>query len=336
MRSLNAMLKELDDTLLELTSNAVFAGDAPADFVHGLSDPDPVSSDPADYHLGTFTHTDGSRYLMVVNRRCRSSDSRTVTVTLDARQLSGTDYVYRMTDVYNNESVTASLGTNGWDHSFSVSLDPGAGKLYRIEPMQLPSAPQNLTVAEVGDGTVTLRWDNPDNATIDDWQYRQNDGGWEGMSDDANTYVYDDPTNTYIYTVMDLTNGTTYTFEVQAHNAAGWGPASASVTATPAGMPDAPVVSAEARDGEVALNIRLTEENGAAITRIEWQISHINGVEDPQPWRSHTIDPSSGYYPLLFTSGYTTTWKELTNGTRYTFEARAVNAAGEGRPRRLR
>ena len=236
VKSLNAMLKKLDDTLLALTSDAVFAGDALADFVHSLSNPDPESSDTADYHLGTFTHTeDDSRYLMIVNRRCRSTDDRTVTVTLDARQLSGTDYtdyVYRMTDVYSNERVTTSPGTEGWDHSFSVSLDPGAGKLYRIDPIQRPSAPENLTVVKAGDGTVTLRWDIPDNATIDNWQYRQNGGDWQGMSG-ANAYVYDHLTNTYEYTVMGLTNGTTYTFEVRAHNAAGWGLASASVMATP-------------------------------------------------------------------------------------------------------
>ena len=81
----------------------------------------------------------------------------------------------------------------------------------------LPSAPTNL-VAEPGDGVVTLRWDNPHNATVDAWQYRQNAGDWQDMPhDDADRNEY---------TVMDLTNGTTYSFEVRAHNAAGWGPAS--------------------------------------------------------------------------------------------------------------
>ena len=38
VQSLNRMLQDLDDTLLRLTSDAVFAGDAPASFVQRLSD----------------------------------------------------------------------------------------------------------------------------------------------------------------------------------------------------------------------------------------------------------------------------------------------------------
>ena len=314
VKSLNAMLEELDDTLLALTSNAVFAGNAPADFVHRLSD-------TADYHLGIFTHTDGSRYLMVVNRRCRTTDNRTVTVTLDARQLSGTDYtdyVYRMTDVYSNERVTTSPGTNGWDHSFSVSLDPGAGKLYRIEPIQRPSAPENLTVVKVGDGTVTLRWDNPDNATIDNWQYRQNgEDNWQGMSG-ANAYVYDHLTNTYEYTVRGLTNGTTYTFEVQAHNAAGWGPASESVTATPRLF----TLTATARNKSVLLNWTPAPARGASIDRYAYRYSSNGGdtwTDTSSAWVRdlHADDPLS--YTVM----------KLTNDELYTFEMYAYDSAGE-------
>ena len=61
--ALNAMLDALDDTFLELTSDAVFWGDRPAEFVEALSSND-------DYFLGAFTHTDDTRYLMVVNTQC--------------------------------------------------------------------------------------------------------------------------------------------------------------------------------------------------------------------------------------------------------------------------
>ena len=76
--------------------------------------------------------------------------------------------------------------------------------------------PTNL-VAEPGDGAATLRWDHPGDATITNWQYRQNAGEWQDMPNDADTNEY---------MVMGLTKGTTYTFEVRAHNAAGWGLAS--------------------------------------------------------------------------------------------------------------
>ncbi len=125
VQSLNAMLQELDDTLLRLTSDAVFPGDAPSAFVQGLSD-------PADFHLGAFTHDDSSRYLMVVNRRCRPSDPpRWVDITLKPSQLNGPDYSYLVEDIRSGEMVATS---NGLSASFSAYLDPGEGRLYRLEP----------------------------------------------------------------------------------------------------------------------------------------------------------------------------------------------------------
>lgn len=82
----------------------------------------------------------------------------------------------------------------------------------------LPLAPTNL-VAEPGDGAAMLRWDYPHHAS-DDWQYRQNAGDWQDMPDADE------------YRVTGLTNGATYTFEVRAHNASGWGPASNTATVT--------------------------------------------------------------------------------------------------------
>ena len=94
-----------------------------------------------------------------------------------------------------------------------------------------PLAPTNL-VAEPGDGAALLRWDNPHNATITEWQYRQNAGDWQDIPNgDAATDEY---------RVMGLTNGTAYAFEVRAHNAAGWGPASNMAAVT---LNAAPVIT---------------------------------------------------------------------------------------------
>ena len=126
-QALNKMLQELDDTLLLLTSDAVFPGTAPASIVRRLSD-------PADCHLGTFTHADGTRYLMVVNRRCERSHlprPRTLTVTLNPVRLNGRTYSYLVGNLHTREMVATS---NGPSPSFSLSLRPGEGKLFRIEP----------------------------------------------------------------------------------------------------------------------------------------------------------------------------------------------------------
>ena len=125
VQSLNGMLQDLDDILLRLTSDAVFAGDAPESFVQGLSD-------PADFHLGAFTHEDSSRYLMVVNRRCRPSDPpRWVTIMLNPVRLHGPQFSYLIEDVQSGELVVTN---RGFSVSFSVYLAPGEGRLYRLVP----------------------------------------------------------------------------------------------------------------------------------------------------------------------------------------------------------
>ncbi len=139
VQALNKMLQELDDTLLQLTSDAVFRGDAPESPVQRLSD-------PADYHLGAFTHADGRRYLMVVNRRCQPYPRRPrmVTIQLDASELDGPTYSYLVRDIHTKEMVATS---NGVSPSFSLSLGPGEGKLFRLEPW-------DDQVALTGDVTV--------------------------------------------------------------------------------------------------------------------------------------------------------------------------------------
>ena len=84
--ALNAKLQALAPTYLALRSKEVFPGGSPDDFVQSLSD-------GADFFLGTFTHTDGPRYLMVVNRLCQPTETpRTTAVTLDASGLNGSTH----------------------------------------------------------------------------------------------------------------------------------------------------------------------------------------------------------------------------------------------------
>ncbi len=162
--ALNDMLQEVDDTLLQLTSNAVFSGDSPAEFVHAVS----VSAnyDPSDIHLGVFTHTDGSRYLMVVNKRCETADTFATTVTLDAAELNSSTPPYLVQDVYSKEIVVTNGGASP---SFSVELAPGAGKLFRIEPWEDPvtltgnvTIPAGVTLTLAQGATVMF---DPDDET---------------------------------------------------------------------------------------------------------------------------------------------------------------------------
>ena len=179
VEDLNAMLNALDDTYLALTSDAVFSGDDPDDFVQGLSDE--RDSDPDDFFLGTFTHTDDARYLMVVNQQCAPGDTLAVTVTLDVDEVdedldaaAARALVYEMLDVYG-ETRTAAAAVTGHDDrvSFPVTLEPGGGRLYRIESMR-PDDPGEVALSWEG-GKVTATLDDEDEPK----QKRNRDRQWQ-------------------------------------------------------------------------------------------------------------------------------------------------------------
>ena len=75
-----------------------------------------------------------------------------------------------------------------------------------------PGAVTGLTAAS-GDGSVTLTWDDPDNSAIDGYQIRQmvTTGDWLVVAD-----VWLLPDNQPHG--EDLTNGTSYTFQIRAVN----------------------------------------------------------------------------------------------------------------------
>ncbi len=151
VQALNRMLQEHDDTLLRLASEAVFAGDAPTSFVQGLSD-------PSDYHLGTFTHADGTRYLMVVNRRCQPSRNlRTVTIDLDPSRLNGPGRPYLVRELYEKDAVV----TNGAFPSVTASFAPGEGKLFRVEPW-----PEHVTHTPDVTNTAGVQHTHPHGGTV--------------------------------------------------------------------------------------------------------------------------------------------------------------------------
>lgn len=90
----------------------------------------------------------------------------------------------------------------------------------------IPSAPQNISVV-AGDASVQVSWQPPaDNggAEIDGYVVTATPGGATCTTSGALSC-----------TVTGLTNGTSYTFAVAAHNPAGYGPTHTSSAATPQG-----------------------------------------------------------------------------------------------------
>ena len=265
----------------------------------------------------------------------------TVTLTLDAAQPAGSSVTVaytqpvadRLRDKAQNE--VADFTETVTRPSQSVTSRP-------------PGAPQNLAAATAAtaDGQVTLSWEAPardGGSPITGWEYRYAEGA-SVPEDTAWIPVGEDlivtPTSTgasntrgsalipvgetLMVTVMELTNGTEYTFELRAvSNQGGGTPASVSatpgtgaegmpVTGPPAAIPAAPErLTAAPDDKRVTLTWRApASDGGAAITRYEYRI-------DGGAW-------------LNTGTAVTATVTDLINGRSYAFEVRAVNAAGPG------
>ena len=124
-------------------------------------------------------------------------------------------------------------------------------------------------------------------------------------------------------TVMGLTNGKTYQFQVQAIDSEGTSVSvSAIVSATPAGLPAAPPhFMPFPGDRQVLLEWEAAANNGSRITRYEIQWRPVsNPAQDWSSW----AEVSGGR------SARDTTVTGLTNGQLYEFAVRAVNGVGDG------
>ncbi|MGA2304552.1 MAG: fibronectin type III domain-containing protein [Acidimicrobiales bacterium] len=112
-----------------------------------------------------------------------------------------------------------------------------------------------------------------------------------------------------------LDNGTTYSVELRAVNAAGNGPGSAVATGIPVNAPDAPVITAVTpEDGALGVAFTPGSNGGAAITSYQYSL------DGGGTWTTTgSLSPS-------FTIG------GLTNGTSYPVTVEAVNGAGTSAP----
>ena len=147
-------------------------------------------------------------------------------------------------------------------------------------PVAAPAAPANFAAA-AGDSEVTLtwddpNWDDPNNAIITKWQYRQKAG--------AGSYGAWTDIRFSAHTVTGLANGTRYTFKLRAVNLSGPGAESDEASATPVAIPAAPAnFAAAAGSGEVTLT--WDNPNNPTITR--WQYQQKEGSGNYGDWTAH-------------------------------------------------
>ena len=207
-------------------------------------------------------------------------------------------------------TVTGLL--DGEEYSFqvrAVGTDKGGTESFPAVATTL-AKPARLTVtARRGDGEVELSWPVPA-VPVTRYQYRQssdggtNWGGWTNTSDTAARH-----------TVTGLTNGTEYSFQVQAENAAGQSPVSATVTATPSSTLLEPR-ELEAVPGDRQVTLLWTAPFGSP-TKYQYRQSLDGGTS----WTGWT--DASGTDTRHVVTG-------LTADTEYSFQVRAVGISGPG------
>ena len=174
----------------------------------------------------------------------------------------------------------------------------------------LPQMPQGI-VANWSNGTLSLSWLPPadaDDSVIMSYEYRAAPRGqsfgddWTGVGDQLGVDL------------PGVADGSATDYEVRARNAAGAG---STASFSPPQPPDAPqLLFVEPGDAVLNLIWAAPERNGgASVSGYEYRIGAVG--EPPGSWTS------AG-------SGLSTTIADLSNGTTYVVELRAVNSGGGG------
>ncbi|MDE0526078.1 MAG: fibronectin type III domain-containing protein, partial [Thaumarchaeota archaeon] len=214
-------------------------------------------------------------------------------------------------------SVTVTGLTNGQQYEFRVSATNAAGTgpasgTESATPRGPPAAPAGLT-ATPGDAQVVLSWTEPDDggSPVTGYTVEQRSGSAAWAPSAVS------PVTVTNATVTGLTNGQQYEFRVNATNAAGTGPASDAVPATPRTVPAAPAgLAASPGDAQVVLSWTEPDDGGSPVT----------GYTVEQRSGSAAWAPSA-VSPVTVTNATVT---GLTNGQQYEFRVNATNAAGTG------
>ena len=238
---------------------------------------------------------------------------------------SGPDTTQHVIAPANPADATAAP-VNGTAYTYLVRAfnDIGGGAAAQANsatPGLAPLAPARVLV-DPFDGQVRITVDRPptnpqDTAgLVTGYQVRKRQGegpydAWETLGTSLPQALTAETTGAV---VSGLINGVSYTFEVRAVNAHGYGGATESNTVTPTGAPTANELAASAGDGQVALSWNPLSSGGSTIVKWQYRQSESGG--------------GYGAWTDIAGSGPATTSHVVTglsNGISYAFEVRGVN-----------
>lgn len=215
-------------------------------------------------------------------------------------------------------SYSATGLSNGTTYYFRIVAHNSAGwsaasTVVSAKPKTVPGAALSPAVTP-GNGSAALTWKAPSTnggATIDTYAVQRStspNGPWTNVAFPK----------TLSYTAAGLTNGTTYYFRIRAHNAAGWGPASLVVSATPRTVPNAPLAPTATASSQAVKLAWVTPYNGGLPI---YQYSIQRAPSAAGPWTHRGTATTSLYNDA-----------PVANGQTYYYRIVALNAFGASAP----
>ncbi len=232
---------------------------------------------------------------------------------------SWTDSTVKTISGITSTSYVITPLTNGTEYAVQVYAVNAQGEGNPSEPAvaipaTVPAAPAIPTLT-VGNSRLIAAWTAPTNnggSTVTGYelQYRRGSGAWTQITTGISGTSHP---------ITGLDNGDSYSVQVRAQNAQGWGAWSGSATATPAAVPEAPDAPTITQ-GNTQLTVSWSapsDTGGSAV--VEYHLRHRES--GGSNWT--VIDSGIG----LSTSHII---RQLTNGNTYFVQVRAKNAQGEG------
>ena len=230
-------------------------------------------------------------------------------------------------DVPDSDATTVSYTVTGLTSGAEYTLGiravntTGPGAASTLTTRVLPAKPTGLTAAGA-DTQVTLRWDDPDDPHITDYEYQQVVTGADYGA--VWTDIPSSDHQTTSYTVSGLTSYTSYEFRVRAVNDSGPGPVSDTAGATPGLLP----AVAPANLTVPAAPVDLSAVAGDRKVTLSWNNPADSSINNYQ----YSTDGGATFTDMAGSDNQTTSFTVggLTTSAEYTFELRAVNDTGEG------